>query len=352
MHLPTDLDDILDAALDELDDDICNNDIIASSSSNTSHAATNLLQETAQGQNLSSKEDPIRFPKPVVFGPPRPSPSESKKIYKEEEGGGGGGGGAPGGNEYKQRQNISNHESVEEVEKAVKDMMRQMENLFPGEDFGKEGNTHVNITPEKVREKETSTTRMMMQNNTSQDSNVMNDAFSKLLRGLSNDENLEDDMFQKFGDQMTEEMQREWEETINKGSGEGEDMMGHVVDGMMKQLLSKEFMYEPMKDITDKFPQWLADNKAKLAVEDYEKYGRQYQYFQRIIDLYDNDPDNTERLTELMTALQEYGQPPADIIQELAPDLELDDEGMPRIPHGFHDGMPDMSNMNEECIMM
>jgi hypothetical protein len=46
-----------------------------------------------------------------------------------------------------------------------------------------------------------------------------------------------------------------------------------------------------------------------------------------------------------------YGQPPADIIQELAPDLELDDDGMPRIP-AFHDGMPDMSNMNEECIMM
>jgi hypothetical protein len=56
-------------------------------------------------------------------------------------------------------------------------------------------------------------------------------------------------------------------------------------------------------------------------------------------------------MNENQPILYRYGQPPADIIQELAPDLELDEEGMPKIPD-IHGGMPDMSNMNEECIIM
>jgi peroxin-19 len=163
-------------------------------------------------------------------------------------------------------------ESELEVEKAVADMMHQMQHLFPCEDFGKEGNTHVNVTPEKG--KETSAKGSMEDNR--QSSDEMKDMFSNLLRGLSNNEELDEDMFHKFGGEMSDEMQRDWEETMKKANlgtfgNRDEDAMGHVVDGMMKQLLSKEFMYEPMKDITDKFPKWLADNKAKLSVEEYEK---------------------------------------------------------------------------------
>lgn len=34
-----------------------------------------------------------------------------------------------------------------------------------------------------------------------------------------------------------------------------------VIDGVMKQLLSKDLMYEPTKLICEKFPEWLANNK-------------------------------------------------------------------------------------------
>jgi hypothetical protein len=30
-------------------------------------------------------------------------------------------------------------------------------------------------------------------------------------------------------------------------------------------------MYEPMKDISERFPKWLAENKEKLNSEEYEK---------------------------------------------------------------------------------
>lgn len=276
MDSSKDLDDILDAALDELDDHYDNNDIgtVNNSSSSSSRIAqtdpnsTIPLPELVQRQYPSTSDSPT--PKPaasaVVFGPPRPHNGESSRNSNKKA----------GGEKDQQRQRLpqhaSNQESVEEVEKAVKDMMRQMEKLFPNEDFGKEGNTHVNITPEKViKEKDTSTANNTMENNVQDSDAAMKDAFSNLLRGLSNNEDLDQDMFQNFGDEMTEEMQREWEETINKEGNGKEDVMGHVVDGMMKQLLSREFMYEPMKDITEKFPKWLADNKAKLSMEEYEK---------------------------------------------------------------------------------
>jgi len=113
--------------------------------------------------------------------------------------------------------------------------------------------------------------------------------------------------------------------------GEKEDF-GNVVDGMMRQLLSKELMYEPMKQVCEKYPEWLAVQAEALSQADYDRYGTQYQYFQRIVAVYETEPDNFPRIMELMQDVQQYGQPPAEIIKELAPGLEFNEEGMPIMP--------------------
>lgn len=66
--------------------------------------------------------------------------------------------------------------------------------------------------------------------------------------------------------------------------------------------------------------------------------------FQRLVRAYETDPSNTKQFMEYMVEAQEFGQPPADLIKEIAPDLELDEHGMPKI-----DGMP---LPNEECQIM
>jgi len=71
--------------------------------------------------------------------------------------------------------------------------------------------------------------------------------------------------------------------------GEKEDY-NEVIDGMMRQLLSKELMFDPMKSVTLKFPEWLAKNKSQLSEEDYDRYGHQYQFFQRIVAVYETEP--------------------------------------------------------------
>ena len=50
-----------------------------------------------------------------------------------------------------------------------------------------------------------------------------------------------------MGEDMMQKMMQEFEKL-----GEKEDFQ-QVVDGMMRQLLSKEVMYDPMKQITEKF---------------------------------------------------------------------------------------------------
>jgi hypothetical protein len=45
----------------------------------------------------------------------------------------------------------------------------------------------------------------------------------------------------------------------------GKDDFESFMGGMMKQLLSKDVMYTPLKQVCDKFPEWLADNQAKVS---------------------------------------------------------------------------------------
>ncbi|CAG8718250.1 9835_t:CDS:2 [Racocetra fulgida] len=109
-------------------------------------------------------------------------------------------------------------------------------------------------------------------------------------------------------------------------NGNMEDMMGggmdKVLEWMMETLATKDYLYEPMKEFVQK---------------DYERYEKQSKYIQKIIEKYeapDFDENNEQQnkvIVSLMQELQELGQPPAEILHELAPGIELDEQGMPKI---------------------
>ena len=133
---------------------------------------------------------------------------------------------------------------------------------------------------------------------------------------------------EQFSEEMMSSMMNEFEKMGNKNDS------NDVVDGVMKQLLAKELMYQPMKDVCLRFPKYLAENKEQMSKDDYDRFGSQYQYFQKIVRVYEEegsdglgDGINFDRLMELMQEIQEYGQPPVEIIKDLAPDLDFDDEG-------------------------
>lgn len=91
----------------------------------------------------------------------------------------------------------------------------------------------------------------------------------------------------------------------------------------MQQLLSKEVLHEPMKEIGERYPKWLEDHKSTLSGEEYDRYYRQYELIKDLNRAYESEPSNFNKIVDLMQKMQECGQPPSDIVQELAPDFDI-----------------------------
>ncbi|KAJ3123966.1 Peroxisome chaperone and import receptor, partial [Physocladia obscura] len=138
-----------------------------------------------------------------------------------------------------------------------------------------------------------------------------------------------------------EAMMKELEEMM--GSAEFEDMFGDV----MGQLMSRDLLYEPMKDLATKYPEYLAENQSSLSRQDYARFESQNAIVSQIIQIYD-DPAITgdteqKRVADLMQKMQELGNPPEGMMATLAPGFEMGPDGLPKIPAGIPgvEGNPD-----------
>lgn len=70
--------------------------------------------------------------------------------------------------------------------------------------------------------------------------------------------------------QMLKEM-----ESGNFGGEGGDEDFSKILMGMMEQLTNKEILYEPMKELNDKFPDWMEKNKGKVDAADWKRYEEQ-----------------------------------------------------------------------------
>ena len=78
-------------------------------------------------------------------------------------------------------------------------------------------------------------------------------------------------------------------------------------------------MFEPAKQICDFQVAGPAQEEPQRRVREL----RQAVPVQKILAVYETEPDNFPRLMKLMFDMQAFGQPPADIIADLAPGLAL-----------------------------
>ncbi|KAI9911116.1 hypothetical protein PsorP6_009143 [Peronosclerospora sorghi] len=136
---------------------------------------------------------------------------------------------------------------------------------------------------------------------------------SKAAEGM---ESVDTAQIEAMGEEMMAEMMKKFEEMGDKHD------FKDLVDGMMEQLLSKDIIYDPMKQICERYPEWLAQKEPLLSKEEYQRFDKQYHCFQRIIAVYESEPENYARLSELMQEMQETGQPPSEIVKDLAPGPE------------------------------
>ncbi|KAG9242590.1 Pex19 protein family-domain-containing protein [Calycina marina] len=109
------------------------------------------------------------------------------------------------------------------------------------------------------------------------------------------------------------------------GGGEGTDEdFSKMLLGMMEQLTNKEILYEPMKELHDKFPDWMERNKGKVPEEDMKRYLEQQTYVKEIVGRFeakgysDDNAKDREYIVERMQNMQAAGSPPPDLIGDMA----------------------------------
>eukprot|EP01095_Lingulamoeba_sp_RSL-Kostka_P000243 TRINITY_DN1036_c4_g1_i1.p1 TRINITY_DN1036_c4_g1~~TRINITY_DN1036_c4_g1_i1.p1 ORF type:complete len:362 (+),score=142.05 TRINITY_DN1036_c4_g1_i1:165-1250(+) len=115
------------------------------------------------------------------------------------------------------------------------------------------------------------------------------------------------------------------------------DMM-EMIDSMMQQIMTKEVLYDSMTQIRDNLSTWIDENK-NLNIEIENKHYKQLEIVTKICEMYENGEDelNSEEMqvvANLMVEWQQLGALPPSVIENLAPGVEIDDEGNVKMPDG------------------
>ena len=114
--------------------------------------------------------------------------------------------------------------------------------------------------------------------------------------------------------------------------------MQEMMDNMLQHLLSKEVLYEPMKEIAEKYPPWLKRNSKKIPDDELVRYEAQLVKVRAIIAAYEDDNTDFKHIVTLLQEMQSFGLPPDEIMKEMA-----NKKGIPLGPDGLPMGWPGLA---------
>lgn len=154
--------------------------------------------------------------------------------------------------------------------------------------------------------------------------NVMKDTMERLkTSGKNIDEQIKNDQTSTNPEDMLSQLLSGLGGAGGAGGegGEGGDFdMSKLLVDMLEQLSSKEVLYEPIKDLNTKFPEYLQENKLSISQEQHANYTKQYDITNDIVAIFedpnynDDDKQQRENVNSLLESLQELGQPPSELV--------------------------------------
>ena len=112
-------------------------------------------------------------------------------------------------------------------------------------------------------------------------------------------------------DDILAQMLKEMESGNFGGEGNEEDF-SKILMGMMEQLTNKEILYEPMKELNDKFPDWMEKNKGKVEADDWKRYEEQQVLVKEIVARFekkgysDENTQDREYIVERMQKVNHF----------------------------------------------
>ena len=110
-------------------------------------------------------------------------------------------------------------------------------------------------------------------------------------------------------DDLLAEMMKAMQSGGLDGAG-GEEDFSKMLLGMMEQLTNKEILYEPMKELDDKFPAWMEKNVGKVDEADMKRYKEQQIFVREIVRRFETktySDDNAADREYIVERMQKVG---------------------------------------------
>ena len=107
---------------------------------------------------------------------------------------------------------------------------------------------------------------------------------------------------------------------LSSGNGAEEDLFADgkfdsLMDNIVSEMVSKDILHEPLKDLHSKYPKWLQDNPKHSKLDTYKQ---QERLLTEIIAIFEcptyNEQKERSKVEALVDRLQELGAPPESFI--------------------------------------
>lgn len=253
-------------------------------------------------------------------------------------------------------------EDLMKIGKELEEFTRHMEEqgvkpedllkAIMGEEEGtKIANTAINERERRESEKETETERPGSSKGTKSSSKAntsFEDTIRQTMSRLNESDSQAKTATQESANKSEEDLLAEMLKALDTGGGEGGDEgISKMFLDMMHQLTNKSMLYEPMKELHEQYPDWLAKNKPpKVKPEDYKRYQRQSEIVRDITNKFeepgfkDEDEECRQYISNKMQEMQSEGAPPEELVKNPFPGTDFgavpgigggggDDEGCP-----------------------
>ncbi|KAL8633043.1 hypothetical protein Q9189_001297 [Teloschistes chrysophthalmus] len=93
---------------------------------------------------------------------------------------------------------------------------------------------------------------------------------------------------------------------------------------IMENLTNKDILYDPMKELNEKYPSWMSRNRASVKTEDLLRYEKQQRLVAEIVGKFeestysDTNARDRQYIVERMHKMQAAGSPPADLVGDMS----------------------------------
>jgi len=116
-----------------------------------------------------------------------------------------------------------------------------------------------------------------------------------------------------------------------------------AMDNMVKSMLSKEALGQPVKEVAEKFPAWLKENENKYPKAQMDNFRKQSELFERLNKLIESNGNQME-IAVIMNEMRTYGELPHDLAGNMfSNDFFGDNNGPgPQLPDSFEAFMKDI----------